>query len=457
MVTDRRLGFVVKRRPHPVELECAPDWIVDLAYECSGGRRHPVEVNLKPYCFEIESTEVHKRISFVHYYDLVQGIADGLMAGWVSPEWDCCHEHCDCRPPNRNWRTGIHRWVRKRTGSCINKLIHPQWTRLLGTVDPDILEVQKKIFSASFGYGPVDLITRPEFYENHFVVKDVKSYRAAAVAAFLCDRWFPAEKAIETMVDWKRLFSPTGESYTSLNRTLMNLSGNISPRLLGRLGGFVLPRPITTRLELIAIILAHSTYNQRHLRVWSFANEGQIKEAMRRVGRFTHRDLSTRRWEDVQVVVRFVDDYPDCHNGNLVGLAQRAIRWHRDIAAGRIKANVSKHGEDKQVAKPPIPLPDLPGIRFLETVGDISAEGEQMRHCIATYIEKAINGYAYLFHVDYEGELASVEVDWFGNVIQASGPTNEKNRAVEWGRKALSKWGRNMKNMGLACQDRVRP
>jgi len=315
------------------------------------------------------------------------------------------------------------------------------------------LEVQKKVFAASFGYGPVDLITHPEFYQNQYVVKDVKSYRAAAVATLVCDRWFSVERGIEEMSDWKRLFSPTCESYRSLNRTLMNLPGNISPRLLHGLRRFVLPRPITNRLELIAAILAHSTYNQRHLRIWSYASEDRIREAMRRVGRFTHRELSTRRWGDVQTVVQFLDDYPDCHNGNVVGLAQRAIRWHRDLAEGRIKATISKQGEDKQVAKPPIPLPDLPEVRFLETVGDISAEGEQMQNCIATYIEKAMNGYAYLFHVEREEEHASVEVDWFGNVLQASGPRNRNNRAAEWGRKALSLWGQKMKKVGHSLPD----
>lgn len=307
-----------------------------------------------------------------------------------------------------------------------------------------VLKVHKKVFAASFGYGHVDLITHPEFYENRYLVNDVASYRAAATAVLACDRWHSLEESLEKLTDWKSMFSPTGESYGSLNRTLMNLPGNISPRLLLRLGSFILPRPIPNRLELIATILAHSSENARNLNVWSFASEGQIREAMRRIGRFTHRDFSSRRWRDVRDIVQFIDDYPDRHNGNIVGLAGKSIRWHREIAEGRIRADTSNYDDDVELAKPPILLPDLLGIRFLATVGDVRAEGEHMQHCIATYIKKAMNGAAYLFHVEYEGDQASVEVDWMGHVIQANGPRNQMNNAVEWGREALTRWGRGI-------------
>ena len=163
---------------------------------------------------------------------------------------------------------------------------------------------------------------------------------------------------------------------------------------------------------------------------------------MRRVGRFTHRDFSPRRWRDIRDLVQFIDDYPDRHNGNIVGLAGKSIRWHREIAEGRIRADGGTYDDNAELAKPPIPLPDLPGIRFLATVGDVRAEGEHMQHCIASYIKKAMNGAAYLFHVEFEGDQASVEVDWMGNVIQAHGPRNQMNSAVEWGRRALMRWGR---------------
>lgn len=85
------------------------------------------------------------------------------------------------------------------------------------------------------------------------------------------------------------------------------------------------------------------------------------------------------------------------------------------------------------------------GVRFLSSVGDVVQEGTDMQHCIAKYAEKAVSGHSYLFHVEHQGERASVEVDWYGHVVQACGPKNEDNVATEWGRTVLGKWGRGLK------------
>ena len=71
-----------------------------------------------------------------------------------------------------------------------------------------------------------------------------------------------------------------------------------------------------------------------------------------------------------------------------------------------------------------------------------------MKHCIATstYINKALSGDSYLFHIDHleTGQVASVEVDRFGRVIQSRGPANFINTAAKQGESLLKEWGQKI-------------
>ena len=63
----------------------------------------------------------------------------------------------------------------------------------------------------------------------------------------------------------------------------------------------------------------------------------------------------------------------------------------------------------------PVPLPTDPHVRFLSRVSE-------MDHCVGSriYIEKAVNGSCYIFHLDYQDQTATVEVDRWGHVVQAN-------------------------------------
>lgn len=104
---------------------------------------------------------------------------------------------------------------------------------------------------------------------------------------------------------------------------------------------------------------------------------------------------------------------------------------------------------DRAAAIPPIPLPESNEkckIRFLDAVAAIAYEGEEMKHCISTYISKALSGDSYLFHIDHleTGQAASVEVDRFGRVIQSQGPANFINTAAKQGESLLKEWGQKI-------------
>ena len=237
----------------------------------------------------------------------------------------------------------------------------------------------------------------------------------------------------------------------------MNLPGGIPAGLACRLAGVWLPRPITRRLEMITMLLASGmrvfrTGSYDHVEplnrdIVCFSSEDLIKDAVARVSSATHNRLSTRRTRDIKCFVRYILDFPEQHNGNIVGLAEKAIRWHRDQHEAEIEATLQRLGSDQQVARPPIALPESSDVRLLSTVDEICSEGAEMGHCIAAYAEGAVRGEYYLFAVEHNGELATVQVcARSGQVLQSHGPKNRQNAASDWGARQLRRWGKSLSN-----------
>jgi hypothetical protein len=101
---------------------------------------------------------------------------------------------------------------------------------------------------------------------------------------------------------------------------------------------------------------------------------------------------------------------------------------------------------NEHAARPPVPLPDVDGVSFLATVGEIVAECAQMGHCIATCARSAVAGDCDLFHVEHRSEQATVEVSRTGRVREATGPKNRRNRAATWGRAILTRWASTLQS-----------
>jgi hypothetical protein len=329
-------------------------------------------------------------------------------------------------------------WLPKQTGRAIASQVWEQWARLLSGAEPTVLRVQKAVFSANWGYDVgKSVIMQEELYREKFIVKDILAFRGAQIAACF--------GSLDEMRNWRALFCPPEvRPYKALNKTLNALPGGVTTRLLYRLRSFVLPRAITNRLELITTLSAEG---QNNFDVFAHATAAEIVEAMLRVGRFLHRDFNPRRLRDVREVVGFLYDFPERHEGRIVGLADKSIRWHRDCQEEEIRKSLRELGRDALVSRPPIPVPAFPGVRFLETVGDVCNEGMSMGHCIASYAKKAYYGQCYLFHVEYERDAASVEVSPEGVVLQSQGPGNKPNRATEWGKVVLSQWAKGLRGI----------
>ena len=450
--------------------------------------RNPVRVELMGYYFVVNGI----RLGMYNYYELSRYVADQLMKDYVPPRLNKGKNNTDDYVPQ--W---IRAWAPHQTAKAIGKRVHAQWLRLLEKVDPDVRTVQKAIFAAT--RHTADIATVPDLYQNPGLVRDIINYPAAAAAAVHigtllrnrqnraeqnCTRLllqspeyealtkladglgvtvdittrsdrrrdnhfgdFSLDAQLEGLANWMGLYSPTGVLYRSLNRTLMNLPGGVPSGYLVELQGLNLPRPVTNRLELNFILAYQSGLNrfadeQRYiLPVVLYAQAPQIKEAMGRIGEYTHNEFNPRRSRDIAFAARFLTDYHDDHTGNIVGLTDKAINWHRYEQEVEAQKQIDKLGKETLATIPPIPLPDQPEIRFLATVEEICQEGTEMGHCIAGYAHDAVKGHCYLFQVIHNGERASVQVNMFGQVVQSHGPHNHRNNAEAWGRQTLKRWG----------------
>ncbi len=443
--------------------------------------RNRVEVEIRSTHFHVsdgilEQEYPQETVGLFEYRKLLDLIAWGLMRGWEPPIQD--------REP---W-PGIKSWAVGKTRRAISRLVYPQWRRLISQADERIVGVQKSIFAATFGCAEITL--NPEFYRHRFLVRDVIKYRAAAAAVRHAEsltqlkQWHqnqPAGQEIQNrstviksirhlrlimndeqdggdghdgrdggvseatqityLQRWLDLFS-AGPAYKSLRRTLMNLPGGVASRLLVDLPGVHLERPVVRRLELMVLLLASRYSNQVNQRVFQFADQMQIRAAIKIVGRSEGCRLSTRSIRDVEWFVNRVARFPDRHNGNIVGLAEKTVRWQRDLNAARLRSLIDEYGRNSRVQPPPIDFPDAPEIRFLATPAEICAEGIQMHHCIEMMIPDAVDGRAYLFHADKFDCSATILVDAKGEYCQASGPFNQSNRACRWAVRVLRRWSR---------------
>jgi hypothetical protein len=179
-----------------------------------------------------------------------------------------------------------------------------------------------------------------------------------------------------------------------------------------------------------------------HEQVFLSSAPDRIARAVRLISEHTRNELSPRRARDVIFAANFMLDCREEHRGNIVGLAEKAIAWHRDAMRSQGERIVAELGGARETAKPPVPLPAklAEAVTFLETVEDVCEEGARMNNCVASYVREAVNGSCYLFHVSRGGEEATIEVGWDGHVRQAAGPGNRTNAAARWGRRELERW-----------------
>lgn len=362
----------------------------------------------------------------------------------------------------RNWM------IQKTTGSIVKAVLPTMEEIRSDHADQKIVDIQRKVFAANFSVS--GLLMNPHFYEvaDRFLLEDIVRYRAAAIAVNVFGETFgksilarktahhslvsfaeflqlgsdEIQSVCDPLQNWRRLFSYNGKTYPNLNRTLDHLPGGVSGNLLPNLAQHRLGRVFNDRVELIVTLLAEGCNFRHNRHVFQFATRAEIVEAMNKVSTALQRPLSHRHTAHLDTFVRFLSDYPDPHRGSILGLANKAIAFHEEIASNACFPR-SEHLGDSEMARPPIPIPSTPGLRFLDTSEAIYNESVLMGHCIASYIEPARQGQCFLFHYDHANESASIEVSAHGYVTQSYGPRNSDNAAARRARVLLAKWANN--------------
>jgi len=394
-------------------------------------------------------------LSIPRLYSIVDAVASNLMLAWQPPPKPDGTQLVG-RIGHIGW--DIRSWAEEQTRKAIAPRLKEQWLRLKERMDPKIVEVQNRVFSVALRV-PDWMLDAPNFYQNHYIIRDIMQYRgAAALAAHL-------ERAVQTYYEWNArpsqpwrmlenwmgMYSPTGVAYPALRKTLMNLAGNFPPGPLQRIRHVMLPRAIKERECLLAMTVLgeefdFGTHVDRFIPVVLRSKNEHFKEMLKIVAENFDWKYGPRTYQRFVRSMKILMDYPgDFGPINILGLTRRAMTYHTDERVRRQleqrqRAMRGLQPED-ETRVPSIPLPENEHVHFLSTVEEIIDEGEQMGHCVGGYAGRAVDGKCYLFHIIYKGKEATIEVGMSGHVIQGSGPNNRINKAVTYGRSVLSKWG----------------
>ena len=378
----------------------------------------------------------------------------------------------DLKPKHANPRKSkiingkINNWFISNYGKKISKYI--KYT-LDSFLDKETLKLHQFLFGTAGLKHYRNLVSYfTNYNQNSYINNDLKKYRA-------CHYYLLNEKSITPRNDWMNSFSITGKVYGNLSQTLLNISTGICPYFLRYLKEIKLERPIINRLELRFLLTMLNKCSDKGwikseygypirginkellsniLRIAQFSTKDEILRASEKHSEHIRQKTNPYKRIGMLSLCGFIVDYPEPHIGNLCGLMDKSIEWHRTIRSTQYNSGLDKKLE---VKKPPIDLPNIPSIKFLSTIGEIEQEGVDMRHCVASYAKQALRGNCYLFHIEKDGECATAEVSPDGKVRQCRGVHNSTNKASKYGERVLNVWGKKFPEIEKANIDEEVP
>lgn len=313
-----------------------------------------------------------------------------------------------------------------------------QWKRIVSEiVPPDVAKLARLMWAST--QGDAAILHLPALYtdEGLHVRRDLEKYHAARMYARALDETsIPTDAYLDIMADWRGQLAPTVPN-KALNKTLDRLPMGISWKDITRLSVMHLDNPLTDRLTVVFALVAADHHNWGlHERTVLSADKAKIIEAARVIG-WPYLNARSKTGV-IKDIARRILDFPERFGGDLVGLARRSEEWHARID------EYERYGLADEIALTTPQGVDLvalaeQGITLLTTASECYAEGETMRHCVGSYASKAAAGGCYLFHVEHEGETATVEVLPTGEVAQAYGPRNSRNQACGYGAQKLAR------------------
>jgi hypothetical protein len=347
-------------------------------------------------------------------------------------------------------------------GKPSNEVVEQHVVAALRRAARGVVDTIDDVEVAMDSVGGTPLVFSPAVLNARFFRQDILRFRPAAIAAasietLLMETVGPdGVGALSPQLDaWRGLFSPDGVSRRAVNKTL-DVFADAGAADLWSLRRITLEQPVKSRLHLRVLAERANSrppYRDEHLLLLQRAGEAELIDLIARVGRA----LRLARPLDGDLPQEHVHAFADLvagagpvmAHGRLGALVDAALVAARPPRRAQARIRPVPLEDAMPATLPPIPLPVVPGCRFLATVGEIIQEGAVMHHCIGTRAPAAVRVDAFLFHVELGAERASAQVDTAGQVVEVFGPWNTYNVACDHAEKVLKRWGRSFPPVSL--------
>lgn len=338
---------------------------------------------------------------------------------------------------------------KKLVAMALCKRFMPLWRTLRAKLPPDRVAFDRRCFHV-LGPKRSNYIPANQLWSNfknakEYVRKDIMKYSWALKVFTEYD-----------LPDWRRqLLGIFGDEKIPkiANQTIDNWKGSVTDIRWKDIPWSSFNQPIG-KLELRFISAIQSQYNHDMRQCYVAVTSKQIKKAFRLAKRAEGSGVyGTLRGRNALInFARWLADFRQPYNGDLIGLTKRCIDWHRDIALNRASAYTKQFAPETALAKPPIEFTPDDNIKLLLTVGELKQESINMHHCVGSYADKAIRGDCYIFHAEHKGERATIEVSPVGQIVQSHGPCNKRNKACEFAESSLSGWLSQLRKVSSNAQ-----
>lgn len=429
---------------------------------------------------------------FMDYHALRKLFVDEMFHIWTQNNKEKI-EKTRFKMVNKKLKT----WIESKYQNGLNFVLYPEWKEVTPKFEPEVYGVFKKFMVVR---GPKvqfpKIFYSNKLYENKGLINDLLTYNAIHLCLdeakvvedeelkdygkiiFSNNNIFRYSNHRCETENWRVLFSDNNHTYKALNKTLNEMPRGIQVELVHNIRKIHLREPINDRVKLAAVGYGLGINNKRHhVDCLLRSSPAQIRKAFKLFKKNYEKvhkrkmPQTLRGCRGIANLINYAFDYDGRHDGEIVGLLEKAHRWHQDeelrlevqrqrwaaeaeerrqqraanelVWAAQAEERRKQEEEDrkKPTMAPPISLPDREEIRFLDTVESVFQEAMDMKHCIASYAKRAMEGECYLFHIEKDGEKASTMIDKDGKLVQSYGPRNCVNKASEWGGAVLGSWG----------------
>lgn len=335
----------------------------------------------------------------------------------------------------------IKKWAKTKTSKSIARRLSSILNEMIKENIPEqIIKIHKNAFSmlGPTKYNsiqPIDLSKEDKYHLN-----DAEKFKICA--PLIIDSRF-RNRLPTNLIDFFLPQNFQGKLIKNKNilKTIQNYKSNKIPfEYIANLGfSKLLTKETNDWME----ILCHSRINPKFKIALNKLNKKDIIKAIKII----NPNCNLRKFTEVYSAIGHIGDYRGDCNGNIITLAKKTKEFHERLYTQPVKIN---NQENKKNALPPIELPKIEGLKFLEDSDSLAEESKKMNHCVYhSYRELAFRGICYLFHFEYENEHCTIEVSQGGDIVQSKGPKNIQNNATKQSYKVLKKWCNNLKDYAI--------